>query len=88
MKGSERAPQSGGPGEQRMRVYEIQDSFGLDHLVQVERPEPEPGHGKVEPRRSKHGRPIHVEFGVEPELNRRAVRGGAVVGRCWVHAAV
>jgi NADPH:quinone reductase-like Zn-dependent oxidoreductase len=31
-----------------MRVFEIQDSFGLDNLRMVERPDPSPGPGQVE----------------------------------------
>jgi NADPH:quinone reductase-like Zn-dependent oxidoreductase len=30
-----------------MKVYEIQDGFGLDHLRVAERPDPTPGHGQV-----------------------------------------
>ena len=30
-----------------MRVFEIRDAFGLDHLVAAERPTPEPGPGQV-----------------------------------------
>lgn len=30
-----------------MKAYEIQGSFGLDHLVQTDRPEPTPGPGEV-----------------------------------------
>ena len=30
-----------------MKVFEIQDGFGLDHLVAAERPQPTPGHGEV-----------------------------------------
>jgi NADPH:quinone reductase-like Zn-dependent oxidoreductase len=30
-----------------MKVFEIREKFGLDHLVAGERPEPEPGHGQV-----------------------------------------
>jgi NADPH:quinone reductase-like Zn-dependent oxidoreductase len=30
-----------------MRAYEIQGSFGLENLVQVERPDPEPGYGQI-----------------------------------------
>lgn len=30
-----------------MRAYEIRESFGLENLVAVERPTPEPGHGQV-----------------------------------------
>jgi NADPH:quinone reductase-like Zn-dependent oxidoreductase len=30
-----------------MKVYEIQDGFGLDHLRVAERPDPSPGYGQV-----------------------------------------
>lgn len=30
-----------------MKAYEIQDAFGLEHLVQAERPDPDPGPGQV-----------------------------------------
>ncbi|MEM9594282.1 MAG: NAD(P)-dependent alcohol dehydrogenase [Acidobacteriota bacterium] len=30
-----------------MRVFEIRDSFGLDHLLPAERDDPEPGHGEI-----------------------------------------
>ena len=30
-----------------MKTFEIQSQFGLDHLVQVERPVPEPGPGQI-----------------------------------------
>ena len=30
-----------------MKVWQIQDEFGLDHLVQAERPDPRPGPGQV-----------------------------------------
>ncbi len=30
-----------------MKVFEIRDGFGLEHLVAGERPRPEPGHGEV-----------------------------------------
>lgn len=30
-----------------MKVFEIRDAFGLDHLVETERPDPRPGHGQV-----------------------------------------
>jgi NADPH:quinone reductase-like Zn-dependent oxidoreductase len=48
---SKQKPAPGGSGPQQetgnMKVYELKDSFGLEHLAMTERPRPSPGHGEV-----------------------------------------